>query len=149
DRERYDHAHESPPVMYVPLIILSVFAIGVAWSLPAANTAGYAPLVFWPAAVAFAGVLFYLVYSGKPRASHAAHGAAHGHADDHGIAQAESHHAVHPSDESHAHEDEHAHHHAPPRVNWGGLITLVALLMLMGLTLPPALGGLSTLNLRD
>ncbi len=31
DQHRYDHAHESPPVMYRPLILLSVFAIGVAW----------------------------------------------------------------------------------------------------------------------
>jgi NADH:ubiquinone oxidoreductase subunit 5 (subunit L)/multisubunit Na+/H+ antiporter MnhA subunit len=31
DRHRYDHAHESPPVMYVPLIVLAVFAISVAW----------------------------------------------------------------------------------------------------------------------
>jgi NADH-quinone oxidoreductase subunit L len=31
DHHRYDHAHESPPVMWVPLAILSVFAVGVAW----------------------------------------------------------------------------------------------------------------------
>jgi NADH-quinone oxidoreductase subunit L len=31
DEARYRHAHESPPVMYVPLVILSVFAIAVAW----------------------------------------------------------------------------------------------------------------------
>ena len=31
DKERYDHAHESPKSMYVPLIVCSVFAIGVAW----------------------------------------------------------------------------------------------------------------------
>jgi NADH:ubiquinone oxidoreductase subunit 5 (subunit L)/multisubunit Na+/H+ antiporter MnhA subunit len=31
DQHRYDHAHESPPVMYVPLVVLAVFAIGVAW----------------------------------------------------------------------------------------------------------------------
>ncbi len=29
--ERYEHAHESPKLMYVPLIILSVFATAVAW----------------------------------------------------------------------------------------------------------------------
>ncbi len=27
DKHIYDHAHESPPVMYVPLVVLSVFAI--------------------------------------------------------------------------------------------------------------------------
>ena len=31
DHHRYDHAHESPKVMYVPLIILASLAIGVAW----------------------------------------------------------------------------------------------------------------------
>jgi NADH:ubiquinone oxidoreductase subunit 5 (subunit L)/multisubunit Na+/H+ antiporter MnhA subunit len=31
DEKRYEHAHESPPAMYMPLVILSVFAIAVAW----------------------------------------------------------------------------------------------------------------------
>ena len=31
DPDRYDHAHESPPIMYIPLVIISVFAIAVAW----------------------------------------------------------------------------------------------------------------------
>ncbi len=31
NQHRYDHAHESPKVMYVPLIILAVFATAVAW----------------------------------------------------------------------------------------------------------------------
>ncbi|NLX54081.1 MAG: NADH-quinone oxidoreductase subunit L [Planctomycetaceae bacterium] len=34
DAQRYAHAHESPRVMYVPLIILAVFAAGVAWPAP-------------------------------------------------------------------------------------------------------------------
>jgi NADH:ubiquinone oxidoreductase subunit 5 (subunit L)/multisubunit Na+/H+ antiporter MnhA subunit len=33
DKHAYDHAHESPPVMYLPLVLLSVFAISVAWDL--------------------------------------------------------------------------------------------------------------------
>ena len=37
DEHRYDHAHESPKAMYVPLVILSVFAVAVAWPIPAAN----------------------------------------------------------------------------------------------------------------
>jgi NADH-quinone oxidoreductase subunit L len=37
DRERFDHAHESPRVMYIPLIILAVFATAVAWKLPVSN----------------------------------------------------------------------------------------------------------------
>jgi NADH:ubiquinone oxidoreductase subunit 5 (subunit L)/multisubunit Na+/H+ antiporter MnhA subunit len=34
DHHIYDHAHESPKVMYVPLVILAVFAIAVAWPFP-------------------------------------------------------------------------------------------------------------------
>jgi NADH-quinone oxidoreductase subunit L len=31
DQEAYDHAHESPPAMYLPLVILSIFAVSIAW----------------------------------------------------------------------------------------------------------------------
>ena len=34
DEEVYAHVHESPRIMYLPLIVLSVFAIGVAWTIP-------------------------------------------------------------------------------------------------------------------
>jgi NADH-quinone oxidoreductase subunit L len=34
DHHVYDHAHESPKVMYIPLVILAVFALGVAWRMP-------------------------------------------------------------------------------------------------------------------
>src|SRR5207244_4276236 len=37
DHHRYDHAHESPLVMTAPLLLLSVFAIGVGWTLPFTN----------------------------------------------------------------------------------------------------------------
>jgi NADH-quinone oxidoreductase subunit L len=33
DHHIYDHAHESPPVMYVPLVVLAVFAVVVAWPI--------------------------------------------------------------------------------------------------------------------
>ena len=47
NEERYAHAHESPPTMYAPLIILSVMAIGVAWSPVQGVVAGtVATLVF-------------------------------------------------------------------------------------------------------
>ena len=32
DHHVYDHAHESPRVMTVPLVMLAVFAVGVGWS---------------------------------------------------------------------------------------------------------------------
>ncbi len=34
DPDRYARAHESPRIMYVPLIVLAVFAAGVAWRVP-------------------------------------------------------------------------------------------------------------------
>jgi NADH-quinone oxidoreductase subunit L len=33
DHHIYDHAHESPKVMYYPLVILAAFAIGVGWTI--------------------------------------------------------------------------------------------------------------------
>ncbi|HZN34952.1 MAG TPA: proton-conducting transporter membrane subunit, partial [Pirellulaceae bacterium] len=33
DQHAYDHAHESPPVMYLPLVILAIFAVSVAWNI--------------------------------------------------------------------------------------------------------------------
>src|SRR5262249_11665406 len=54
-------AHESPKVMYIPLIILAVFAIGVGWKLwgrglttlleqarPAGTVEGASGAIFWP-----------------------------------------------------------------------------------------------------
>src|SRR5205814_7987302 len=32
DKHAFDHAHESPPVMYLPLVILAVMAASVAWN---------------------------------------------------------------------------------------------------------------------
>ncbi len=37
DTHIYEHAHESPKVMYVPLVILAIFATGVAWRVPGTN----------------------------------------------------------------------------------------------------------------
>ncbi len=34
NQDRYDHAHESPRVMTMPLVILAVFALGIGWQLP-------------------------------------------------------------------------------------------------------------------
>lgn len=35
DRHIHDHAHESPRVMTVPLVVLAAFSVGVAWGWPA------------------------------------------------------------------------------------------------------------------
>jgi len=34
DKHIYEHAHESPKVMYVPLVVLSVFAVVAGWRVP-------------------------------------------------------------------------------------------------------------------
>jgi NADH:ubiquinone oxidoreductase subunit 5 (subunit L)/multisubunit Na+/H+ antiporter MnhA subunit len=34
DHHVYDHAHESPRIMYVPLVILASFAVVIGWTLP-------------------------------------------------------------------------------------------------------------------
>src|SRR5690606_10125054 len=56
DHHRYEHAHESPKVMYGPLIVLSVFAVVVAWQAREAFLfAGLAAIVW----------LFFFVRSGR------------------------------------------------------------------------------------
>lgn len=52
DKELYDHAHESPAVMTVPLMILAVFSVGVAWG--------------WPLWDAEASALGKLLHAGQP-----------------------------------------------------------------------------------
>jgi NADH:ubiquinone oxidoreductase subunit 5 (subunit L)/multisubunit Na+/H+ antiporter MnhA subunit len=88
DQHAYDHAHESPPVMYVPLIILATLAVSVAWDW---KLIGYGLI-----AAAF------LIAKGIGEGWFKSAKAAHGH-DDH------SH--THGHDE-HSHDD-HNHAHGP------------------------------------
>ncbi|QDS98714.1 NADH-quinone oxidoreductase subunit L [Adhaeretor mobilis] len=37
NKQRYDHAHESPSTMTTPLIILAVFAVAVGWNIPSTD----------------------------------------------------------------------------------------------------------------
>jgi len=55
DQHRYDHAHESPKVMYVPLIILSVFAVVVAWD--------YKDAAWGALAIVIGGLLLLVIHS--------------------------------------------------------------------------------------
>jgi NADH-quinone oxidoreductase subunit L len=56
DEHTHDHAHESPAVMTLPLIVLAVFSIGVAWGWPLwepeASALGHILAKAQPAAVA-------------------------------------------------------------------------------------------------
>ncbi|MFM2094679.1 MAG: hypothetical protein RIS70_1803, partial [Planctomycetota bacterium] len=114
DAHAYDHAHESPPVMFLPLVLLSVFAIAVAWD-PVMIGYGVIPIAT-------------LLWQGSKRGWFAAlrgsghHGEDHGH-DSHGHGghhsgadQAHGHsagsHSAHGHAESHAHDDHADHGHA-------------------------------------
>ena len=89
--ERYEHAHESPPIMYRPLILLGTLAVAAAWG-PAEAMVG--SLV--------AGVIFMVLKArgGESATEHAAHGHGHGHGHgEHGH-----------GDHGHAHgHDDHGH----------------------------------------
>ena len=95
DSHAYEHAHESPPVMYLPLVLLAVLAISVAWKF---SLIGYGLI---------AAAFFVVRGARKGWFRHirmAAH--AHGHdAHDHGA----------PSHASHTHEShsQDSGHHAP------------------------------------
>jgi NADH-quinone oxidoreductase subunit L len=54
DKHVYDHAHESPAVMTLPLVVLALFSIGVAWG--------------WPVWDAEASALGHLLKAGEPAA---------------------------------------------------------------------------------
>jgi NADH:ubiquinone oxidoreductase subunit 5 (subunit L)/multisubunit Na+/H+ antiporter MnhA subunit len=126
---RYEHAHESPPVMYLPLVLLSVLAIGVAWG-PVQAMAG--------ALVALAIFLSIKLRAAQPRgtADTLAHGRAQGHvADHHDEAQHDdSHHSDSHHSDSH-HGDSHAAGWRPINAALG-LALLVLMLGIIGLALP-------------
>jgi NADH-quinone oxidoreductase subunit L len=54
DKHLYDHAHESPAVMTLPLLVLAIFSVGVAWG--------------WPVWDAEASALGKLLHAGEPHA---------------------------------------------------------------------------------
>jgi NADH-quinone oxidoreductase subunit L len=68
DQHVYEHAHESPRVMTVPLVILAVFGIGVAWGWP-----------LWNAEASFLG---RILLSAQPPAVDADFSALHDRAHD-------------------------------------------------------------------
>jgi NADH-quinone oxidoreductase subunit L len=94
NRDRYEHAHESPPVMYMPLVILALMAIAVAWTPYQAIVGGLVGVIIFgaarllrrptPAAPVAAGHAH--VSHGHDSHGHSSHGHdSHGHAD-HGAA---------------------------------------------------------------
>jgi NADH-quinone oxidoreductase subunit L len=129
DQERYDHAHESPPTMYVPLIILAVMAIGVAWSPLQGVVAG---------AIALLAFFVWRLVRLNRQQEQAAHVANHDHSDDH-------------------HDDAEHHHHASlpawlGELPWGlsALALAVAVIWAVGglgdITLAGLLGQANPIN---
>jgi NADH-quinone oxidoreductase subunit L len=134
NQERYDHAHESPPTMYAPLIILAVMAVGVAWSPLQGVVAGtVATLVFL--------VLFVRgqLRGDKQHAevSHAAthvHEVSHAHADEH-----------HHGGDDHHHADEHHHHDSLP--SWLGKLPLALSALALTIAVIWTVGGFGDVTL--
>ncbi|ADB17812.1 proton-translocating NADH-quinone oxidoreductase, chain L [Pirellula staleyi DSM 6068] len=118
DQEAYDHAHESPPVMFMPLVILSVFAISIAWNINLIGFGLVAAAFFIVKGVQdgwFKSLSAQLAAAGHDDHAHGDHGndshADHGH-DNHG--HGEHGHDEHSHDDhghaaSHAHHDDHGH----------------------------------------
>ncbi|MBC8355629.1 MAG: NADH-quinone oxidoreductase subunit L [Planctomycetes bacterium] len=118
NQERYDHAHESPPTMYAPLIILAVMAIGVAWSPLQGVIAGtIATLVFF---------VRRIIRSNKKQ-DESSHAANHGHAG-----------------EEH-HEDEHHHHDSLP--TWLGELPWALSFLALAVAVIWTAGGLGEVTL--
>ena len=82
DKERYDHAHESPKTMYVPLIVCAVFAIGVAWKPFGHGIVSNEALLGSFLTAAILGLLYFAYGKSSAEADHD-HSHGHGH-DDHG-----------------------------------------------------------------
>ncbi|HZL87045.1 MAG TPA: proton-conducting transporter membrane subunit, partial [Pirellulaceae bacterium] len=112
DEHRYEHAHESPPVMYMPLVILAIFAIAVAWEWKLIGYALFAAVFFiakgWTDG-------WFKSSTGSPGHDEHGHGG-HGH-------------------EAHGHgHDQHAHeHHAPTlTLTPGWVLTMLVVTILAG-----------------
>lgn len=127
NQSRYDHAHESPKAMYVPLIVLSVFATGVAWrpqeAIIGAIVAGVISLI--------------VVLRNKPAVAAGSHHGSHGGSShSHGSQQKHGDHGGHDHGHDH-HEGDHGHAESlSPRIVWLPLILSGAVLVFALLWMP-------------
>jgi NADH:ubiquinone oxidoreductase subunit 5 (subunit L)/multisubunit Na+/H+ antiporter MnhA subunit len=119
DQHAYDHAHESPPVMYLPLVVLATLAISVAWDW---KLIGYG-------LIAAAFFIAKGIGEGWFKSAKSAHG--HGH-DDHGHSHGH---------DDHAHEDR-GHAHAPAfTLTPGWTIAMVVTTVIGGWIIQQSLGS--------
>jgi NADH-quinone oxidoreductase subunit L len=84
DEHRYEHAHESPPVMYVPLVILAIFAISVAWDWRNLGFGLFAGVFFLAKGWTEGWFKSAAGDHGSGGYGHDDHGHGHGHEDIHG-----------------------------------------------------------------
>ena len=119
DEARYEHAHESPPSMYMPLVILAVFAIAVAWDWKNIGFALFA-------------AAFFIAKGWNDGWFKSSAAAGHGH-DDHGHG-----HDVHAHD---AHDTTHHEHHGPTlTLTPGWVLTMLVVTILAGWFFQVAVG---------
>jgi NADH-quinone oxidoreductase subunit L len=145
DQHAYDHAHESPPVMFLPLVILAVLATSVAWSYQYIGYFAVAAAFFvgkgiqqgWfkrlPGAVAHAHDPHAHEVEAEEHREVIAHDPTH--AQTAHVAPAPHGHADH----AHGHHDD---HHAPaaPPLTWGWVATMVASTVIVGWLIQQGIG---------
>ncbi len=126
DEERYDHAHESPPAMYMPLVILAVFAIAVAWDW---KLIGYGLIA----------AVFFIAKGARGGWFKSSAAAGHGH-DDHGHGHEAHGHEAH-GDDAHGHDHGHAHHGPALTLTPMWVLTMLAFSILGGIIIQFAFGS--------
>ncbi len=137
NQERYDHAHESPPTMYAPLIILAVMAIGVAWSPLQGVVAGtVATVVFL--------VLFVRRQLRGGKHVNVSHAVEHSHAEEHHH-ESGHHEAAHHDEEGHHHHVGEHHHDSLPA--WLDKLPLALSALALGVAVIWTVGGLGDVTL--
>jgi len=122
DQHAYDHAHESPPVMVLPLVVLAVFAVSVAWNYQFIGYFGIAA-AFFVARGLQQGWFKHIAAGGGH--GHDEHGHSH---DDHGHHGHDDHAAAHGA---HGHDDHHAGPTEPP-LTWGWVATMLVCTLVGG-----------------
>jgi NADH:ubiquinone oxidoreductase subunit 5 (subunit L)/multisubunit Na+/H+ antiporter MnhA subunit len=149
DPERYSHAHESPPVMVLPLVVLAVLATSVAWDF---SYLGYFLIAggFFLVRGVQQGWFKGSSHDGHGHGDHGHGPSDHGH-DGHGD---HGHGAAHHDDHGHgAHgHDNHAEPASPPLTwAWAGtmlLATIVGGLAIQRLVLQPTLASSPAMSLN-
>lgn len=132
DQHAYDHAHESPPVMYVPLVVLATLAISVAWDWKLIGYGIIAASFFIAKGI---GEGWFKSKKGAHGEDDHGHGHdSHGH-DDHGH-----------SPDAHSHEehadDHHSHVQAPTfTLTPGWTIAMVVTTVIGGWIIQQSLGS--------